>query len=416
MDDMEWVRRVCRAMEPPPTEPWQLEKALGAPLLERLPVSWKRLAQLEGVFGRDKAAALFASPAECQAEDVSTVASLVLNRGYQFPSWEDLHSLCLTGMWEVCLRYLDPTMQEVLAPGTNSVTMDEAETKSWPDLLLFAKKRLVFKSEHRARREELGSAWSTLAYSLGNISPCFHRGLDWTLGAATGARMLRFGVFWPDGDMVLSPLLDIGYVSSRYEAIKSSTNLIRIALSWLSVLEESNHTMLMPYQAVASHVYGNGNITRKLEIVDGIAIKTIQPWKLHELHGYSKMEYVERAYSVKSRHVARLDWQRDIVRDDVYRVQSKVFGFPARPTQQEQLVQAVKHTLLGLDALHGAGLVHRDLEWSNVIYNEVLQVWVIQGLECVWKAGEVPVVQGQWTQEVLVDGKYTSSSDLCLSG
>lgn len=104
---------------------------------------------------------------------------------------------------------------------------------------------------------------------------------------------------------------------------------------------------------------------------------------------------------------------------DEYVVHLAPVGVPCHrpPDTERALARAVHGVLCGLAVLHGAGFVHRDVHWRNVICLQAQDRWLLIDLEHAGREGcdcrREPYPLRHWTRRTLeADGRYTAASDL----
>lgn len=146
--------------------------------------------------------------------------------------------------------------------------------------------------------------------------------------------------------------------------------------------------------------------------------KRISPWSIYEAAWGVEFRTLQSMYSL-TRHQHGLVHAADdgptLARNN-YTVELGPVGLQrgdAKPVDELQAIAAAHGFPHGLQNLHAAGFVHRDLRWENNACDIFRQRYFLLDLElCDHANNRPPFNLASWDSNTLVDGQYTQASDL----
>ncbi|XP_002993935.2 uncharacterized protein LOC9636569 [Selaginella moellendorffii] len=295
-----------------------------------------------------------------------------------------------------------------------SIVMDSLDGSTRADPMLWSGNRLCAKFEER--RQFLQDAQEKLEEKVVNLEPRFYGPVPWIIGVALAGQEMAAWAMIRGSKMqsqVLVGPLKLTSMRDKFTCLRFSINLLRVALTLKDVVSSSFVDRPRPFRTLPPAFYGAADqIERTLWLDNGMAIKEICPWTLHVSEGFTTMEFVRKAYGLQAEGIVPGE---PMLMRDRYRVTMKAVECEPPVCTEAELLSAVLWILRGLEKLHEAGLVHRDVRWENVARSG--GGYVLIDLETVWEAGDEPECSLLvWGEETLVGDKYTEQSDLYLVG
>ncbi|EFJ46957.1 hypothetical protein VOLCADRAFT_105268 [Volvox carteri f. nagariensis] len=298
---------------------------------------------------------------------------------------------------------------------------------------------LLFKGEDKALASDMQVAikelWDKMARPwvpelLPGVSmPCM-------IAYAAAGTMLQFFSIQNRvrGNVQLSPissLYDLSTPLGRIRALHCTFNIVRLLASY------APHAPKIPV-ALGSEIQSmgyRGELLRTIRFFEDFVQKRV--YNFEEQHsGVNDFSLVKELYTnaalAQCPNLVRLHTPDAIHLDGQTLVLHLVpHGVPqyGPPGDEASLKQAIRDVLTGIEALHAAGFVHRDIHWGNVIMvpgsaPNVADRFILMDLEHAGRADssqdcrQSPFPLATWPEfnPILdsVDGRYTRASDLCL--
>ena len=266
-----------------------------------------------------------------------------------------------------------------------------------PDLQLRAGDgRLIFKGEDKASNldaavKDLGDktlVWSPLVYGSLPYLLCY---------AAGGPRLQLYAIprTAPRAPVPITRIFDMSLEQDRVPLLCCAVQLHRL-LQAVSLALPPN-PLLMDQELVHQHERADGLLTWKrivvLETATMTAIKSVRGWESYCADMGVSIEVMQKAYACPRPFGGLVCAVKPpVVHGLKYSVRMKPLGLTGRdaqPRSEDELRMAAHGLLHGLDALHAAGLVHRDVRLDNVARCERGKYFLID-LEACARAGAAP--------------------------
>ncbi|XP_024541114.1 uncharacterized protein LOC9647499 [Selaginella moellendorffii] len=287
-----------------------------------------------------------------------------------------------------------------------------SDSSSGRDMMLWMQNRLC--AMFKEKEPKLQQACSKLEEKLVKLDRQFYGLVPWMIGVGLAGQRMEAWAFThgqrTPAEVLVGPL-ELAKIEDKLTCLRVSVNLLRVAVSLENVFFPPDRSRLMKLWPT---FYGSEDqIKRTLRFGNAVVIKEIDPWSEHVADGFTTLEFVKRAHGLRAEGLISgvLAFE-----GDKYRVTMKELQDQPRASTEVELLDAVHWILRGLEKLHEAGLVHRDVKWRNVMRDARTGGCVLIDLETVWAAGEKPECELlellAWDKHTLVDGKYTERSDL----
>eukprot|EP00195_Chlamydomonas_chlamydogama_P011941 CAMPEP_0202893898 /NCGR_PEP_ID=MMETSP1392-20130828/3384_1 /ASSEMBLY_ACC=CAM_ASM_000868 /TAXON_ID=225041 /ORGANISM="Chlamydomonas chlamydogama, Strain SAG 11-48b" /LENGTH=583 /DNA_ID=CAMNT_0049578393 /DNA_START=120 /DNA_END=1871 /DNA_ORIENTATION=- len=295
--------------------------------------------------------------------------------------------------------------------------------------------RMLFKAEFKSAEHPLADArqdledktavWTNLYYGSISYLPCY---------AVAGSKLQFYAI--PRGPMSAVPIsrvFDLRDLGDRATLFQHIVQFYRLLVAQRELYPE--RVLQAGKELVAKHTEGWSRILFfRTDVL--LLQKRIEPFSKYAAAAGVTGADLRAMYSATRAspglvHADVVEVEEDdregarakrAKRDDCYTVQLYPVGIP-EPTEllrTEDGVKCASHGLLhGLNSLHKAGFVHRDMRWPNTACSTDKRRWYLLDLEmCTLEGSGRPCglrVQG-WNASTLVGGRYTYASDLSCLG
>ncbi|KXZ51361.1 hypothetical protein GPECTOR_13g850 [Gonium pectorale] len=311
-----------------------------------------------------------------------------------------------------------------------------------PDFLCWLDNVLLFKGEERAEEADLQDAIAALASKMPSTwHPELLPGVAKPVMlayAAAGDVLQFFSVHNKSGRIKVDPIssrCDLGTPLGRAQALHGTFNIVRLLASY----KPGAPRVPVALGGVVKATGALGEPIRAVTFYEEFAEKCI--YNFEERHAgvndfgllvVGGSELYTNTTLAQCPNLARLHTPDAIRLSDTTLVLHLVpaAGVPQRgpPSDEARLQQAVRGVLAGIEALHSAGFVHRDIRWDNVIWVPgaapgAAGTFVLIDLEHAARADSAqdcrqpPFPLAPWPEVGILDpadGRYTPASDLCL--
>ncbi|KAJ3079018.1 hypothetical protein HK102_004077 [Quaeritorhiza haematococci] len=290
-----------------------------------------------------------------------------------------------------------------------------------PDWMVWLKGNLLFKGEEKAEQKDFGDAINELTSKFGRMPSIFYGDVSFMICYAAAGPLLAFYAI----ERRTKALHDISRVYrltnplDRLSVLCVVFNILRILRTWYPVLGR-------PSFALGEKVpHGDSTIT----FFEDFVLKTVPPTKLFR---HDEESVAHRIQSLCYMYAFARD-KPGLVQGEVtyrnggsYQVRMSTIGIPLSKRKQSMMEadvrNAAKAVLQGLDCLHSASIVHRDIRLDNVLYlPEAFRGhnYALIDFEHAGGAGDHWVGNWllDWTEGTLsTEGCYTTTSDTYQCG
>ena len=261
-----------------------------------------------------------------------------------------------------------------------------------------------------------------------DIDPVFFGDIQFMICYAADGPLIRFyaidgspdGLKKPDRFIPLTEALNITQAPCRFEVLKAIINLIRVMVT-------IRHSIPAQTYPLAKRMkLGNSAIS--------FNIKDVMKWV-----DISKMPYCGDKDLRIEFLCGMYDHAKDrrglvncingpiLGRTGVYKVTLSNRCFSSQPKDEDSLRAMTKDVVSGLDWLHHADYLHRDIRHPNILYDPVIKQYILIDFEHGAKAkaeagnGEIEIYGDNaplaaWDDGTLDDGLYTAMSEMYQLG
>ncbi|CAG8455037.1 8317_t:CDS:2 [Paraglomus brasilianum] len=267
---------------------------------------------------------------------------------------------------------------------------------------------------------DIEQARNELTNKMNLWSPSLYGQLPYLFGYASAAEFIQFFALHPRNEYgtskttiqstPISSYLALNNTVGMHKVLSCVINMVRI----IGALEP-----FFPLQPIRiGHIehcnYGN-NCFGKVQFFDTYVIKSISNFTAYKFTTKDVLNKVYRQTKyaggiIHAQEAPKFEHNR-------YKVVLEPLGLSVKPTTESELKVAIKCILLGLNAIHKADLVHRDIRWSNVIQVPEND-WQLIDLEHSGKARGEPGFLLQWWAPEMIDEyqRYNQAADIYMVG
>ncbi|DBB06276.1 TPA: hypothetical protein ACH3X1_011852 [Trebouxia sp. C0004] len=296
-------------------------------------------------------------------------------------------------------------------------------------------RRLLMKWEEKA--DVLADAVEDLKVKTAQWSKLYYGQLPYLLTFAAAKTHIQFYII-ERGNVAqpkaVGPKILLETMSGRAKALLAAVNLHRI----LRTVENYLPQEVLPVDKLQVSCNPQGYIRELVFRSDLRVHKVIKGWSNFQAAWFTDISLLAKVYKAtresagivhaiegpvvhksdprSTRRKRSLSVSNDA--DDHYSVVMQPVGLrgaDAIPEDEAQLARAAHGFLHGLEALHKANFVHRDLRWANVACTTERAYFLLDLETCHW-ADQTPQIHLHIWEGLLQDSKYTKASDICLLG
>ncbi|GMH09062.1 hypothetical protein Nepgr_010902 [Nepenthes gracilis] len=280
------------------------------------------------------------------------------------------------GLWDDCINRVVSkfcSVEVVFIRKPSSLSLSESLQDQWPNLTGFVKNFCLWRAEEtdRLRDGHIDPSSSLMEKILWT-----YRDLPYVLGYYAIGYMVKFCALSRSQDRVIRTDLYSVDLSRPAERLKSLVPCWRIA-GILTLLADrcvnsclGEDSKLLPYSDFERIDLDSGNI---VEMTPNTVVKFYASKR--------KWAAVKEIYDYFDCRIPHAEYISSAAEADLALV-FKPRGCRGKPSNCEQLVEALKHVTKALVALHDLSFMHRDLSWEKVTRrNDREDEWFLSGFE-----------------------------------
>ncbi|KAK9291508.1 hypothetical protein L1049_019456 [Liquidambar formosana] len=284
------------------------------------------------------------------------------------------------GLWDDCINRVVSkfcTLEMVLIRKPSSSTLSAVETlqDQWPNVMGFVKNFCLWRGEEtdQLRDGHLDPSSSIIEKLLWT-----YMDLPYILGYYAVGYMVTFCALSRSQDRVIRTDLYSLDLSSPAERLKALVPCWRIA-GLLALLADrclntfnngNNFKLFQPYNDFERIDMGNGNI-----------IETTPNTVTRFFSSKRKWAAVKEIYDFLDHRIPHAEFVFRSMEKDLALV-FKPRGWKSKPTNFDQLIEALKYVTKALVALHDLSFMHRDLCWDKVMRrSDKENEWFVSGFD-----------------------------------
>ncbi|KAJ3077185.1 hypothetical protein HK102_005283, partial [Quaeritorhiza haematococci] len=236
-----------------------------------------------------------------------------------------------------------------------------------PDWMVWLKGNLLFKGEEKAEQREFGDAIKELTSKFGVMPRMFYSNVSFMICYAAAGPLLAFYAIERETRALhdISPVYRLTIPSDRLSILCVVFNILRLLWTWYPRLER-------PRFSLGEALTHNDSTIVFLE--DSV-LKTVAPANLFRHNGESvteRVEFLRSMYAFAQNKPGLVQGKVTYRNRGSYQVRMSTIGIPLskhkRSMTEADVRNAAKAVLQGLDCLHSASIVHRDIRLENVLY------------------------------------------------
>eukprot|EP00611_Tribonema_gayanum_P014538 TRINITY_DN2595_c0_g1_i2.p1 TRINITY_DN2595_c0_g1~~TRINITY_DN2595_c0_g1_i2.p1 ORF type:complete len:661 (+),score=107.01 TRINITY_DN2595_c0_g1_i2:195-2177(+) len=282
--------------------------------------------------------------------------------------------------------------------------------------------RLLFKAEEKDQSHKISVPIEELCSKTSVWSPLYYGQLTYLLTMAVAGACMQFCAIKrgsPATPKLIGPPLQMDNIVSRAHIIIATFNLHRL----LAIVAANLPASVLPVDKDVVLRHTNWGYTRTLHFMSTelLVHKRIKPWSKYVAAWHVDFAHLKDVYSRTACAAGLVHAAGDTptldARDDKYTVALHPLGLQgsdAVPLNERELQHAAHGLLHGLQALHEANFVHRDLRLANCACDISKTRFFLLDLEtCAPADAEVTSIHmSHWSKDTLCRGLYRPASDL----
>ncbi|GMH29542.1 hypothetical protein Nepgr_031385 [Nepenthes gracilis] len=365
---------VGRLRVPPPTLPnlcdlsWHIQQ----PPPEDLRLPLRRDMYRDLPHGKELFFTTSNEPLDCRSFTIEILSSLIRSAPSITASTATSRDSFI-GLWDDCINRVISKFCSVELVFVRKPSSSESLRDQWPNLTGFVRNFCLWRGEetHQLRDGHLDPSSSIAEKILWTYAD-----LPYVLGYYAIGHVVTFcALSRSQGRVDRTDLYSVD-LSMSAERLKAMLPCWRIAgllvllADRLNIVSTGGNHKLLPYSDYERIDRGNGNI---VEMTPNTVTK-IYPSR-------RKWEEAKEIYDYLDRRIPHAEYVSQASEED-FALVFKPRGSKAKPTNCDQLVEALKQVTKALVALHDLSFMHRDLSWDKVMRRSGREnEWFLCGFE-----------------------------------